>query len=140
MWECPDFYPVSSGDKKGLDTSFEGNNTIHVLKASFNNREYYVIGNYDPIKDQFFVIGNDFMVSNTQFQYDYGRFYASKSFYDGANQRRVLWGWVNEGDSQSDDVKKGWSGLQVNIFGPYYFFHTLDSDSQNVNKWDKSRN
>ncbi|XP_023733615.1 beta-fructofuranosidase, insoluble isoenzyme CWINV1 [Lactuca sativa] len=112
MWECPDFYPVSSGDKKGLDTSFEGNNTIHVLKASFNNREYYVIGNYDPIKDQFFVIGNDFMVSNTQFQYDYGRFYASKSFYDGANQRRVLWGWVNEGDSQSDDVKKGWSGLQ----------------------------
>ncbi|KAI3690610.1 hypothetical protein L2E82_48739 [Cichorium intybus] len=112
MWECPDFYPVTNGDKKGLDTSVQGNNTLHVLKVSFNSREYYVIGTYDPVKDQFSVVSNDFMVSNTQFQYDYGRYYASKSFYDSVNQRRVLWGWVNEGDSESDAVKKGWSGLQ----------------------------
>lgn len=112
MWECPDFYPVSSSGKNGLDTSYQGNNTIHVLKASFNGHEYYVLGMYDTKMDQFVVAGNDFKVSNTQFRYDYGRFYASKSFYDTAKQRRVLWGWVNEGDSESDARKKGWSGLQ----------------------------
>ncbi|KAI3692550.1 hypothetical protein L6452_32367 [Arctium lappa] len=112
MWECPDFYPVGNGGKRGFDTSEQGNNTMYVLKASYNNREYYVIGNYDEKTDRFGVVGNDFMVSNTEFQYDYGRFYASKSFYDNAKQRRVIWGWVNEGDSESDAVKKGWSGLQ----------------------------
>ncbi|XP_024963941.1 beta-fructofuranosidase, insoluble isoenzyme CWINV1-like [Cynara cardunculus var. scolymus] len=112
MWECPDFYPVANDGKRGLDTSVQGNNTMHVLKTSYNSREYYVIGNYDAKADRFGVIGNDFTVSSTQLQYDYGRFYASKSFYDNAKQRRVLWGWVNEGDSGSDAVKKGWSGLQ----------------------------
>ena len=116
MWECPDFYPVSSSGKNGLDTSYQANNTIHVLKASFNGHEYYVLGMYDTKVDQFVVAGNDFKVSNTQFQYDYGRFYASKSFYDTAKQRRVLWGWVNEGDNESDARIKGWSGLQVSHF------------------------
>ena len=27
--------------------------------------------------------------------------------------RRVLWSWANETDSQADDVAKGWSGVQV---------------------------
>ncbi|GJR12181.1 putative reverse transcriptase domain-containing protein [Tanacetum coccineum] len=112
MWECPDFYPVSSSDKNGLDMSYQGNNTIHVLKASFNSHEYYVLRMYDPKMDLFVVVGDDFKVSNARFQYDYGRFYASKSFYDTAKQRRVLWGWVNEGDSESHARKKGWSGLQ----------------------------
>ncbi|KAL8239062.1 hypothetical protein R6Q59_015629 [Mikania micrantha] len=112
MWECPDFYPVSKDGKNGVDASFQGNNTMHVLKASFNSHEYYVIGTYDPKMDQFLAVTDDFRVSNTQFQYDYGKFYASKSFYDSAKQRRVLWGWVNEGDSESDAIKKGWSGLQ----------------------------
>ncbi|KAJ0664410.1 putative fructan beta-(2,1)-fructosidase [Helianthus annuus] len=67
---------------------------------------------YDPQMDQFLLATSDFNVSNTQLQYDYGRFYASKSFYDGAKKRRVLWGWVNEGDNPSDAFKKGWSGLQ----------------------------
>ncbi|KAI7744861.1 hypothetical protein M8C21_017458 [Ambrosia artemisiifolia] len=112
MWECPDFYPVSTIGKDGIDTSFQGNNTMHVLKVSFNSHEYYVIGTYDPKIDQFLVVNNDFSVSTTQFRYDYGRFYASKSFYDSAKKRRVLWGWVNEGDLDLDDVKRGWSGLQ----------------------------
>ncbi|KAK9065568.1 hypothetical protein SSX86_014969 [Deinandra increscens subsp. villosa] len=112
MWECPDFYPVSNVGKNGIDASFQGNNTMHVLKVSYNSHEYYVIGTYDPKTDLFLAVTHDFRVSNTQFQYDYGRFYASKSFYDSAKQRRVLWGWVNEGDSQSDAIKKGWSGLQ----------------------------
>ncbi|KAM0070469.1 putative glycosidase [Helianthus debilis subsp. tardiflorus] len=112
MWECPDFYPVSNTGKDGIDTSFQGNNTMHVLKVSFDSHDYYVIGMYDPQMDQFLLATSDFNVSNTQLQYDYGRFYASKSFYDGAKKRRVLWGWVNEGDNPLDAFKKGWSGLQ----------------------------
>ncbi|KAK1417902.1 hypothetical protein QVD17_27037 [Tagetes erecta] len=112
MWECPDFYPVSSVGKNGIDVSFQGNNTVHVLKASYNGHEYYVIGSYDPQTDQFLAVTQDFRVSNMQLRYDYGRFYASKSFYDSAKQRRVLWGWVDEGDSELDAIKKGWSGLQ----------------------------
>ncbi|GJX36955.1 beta-fructofuranosidase, insoluble isoenzyme CWINV1-like protein [Tanacetum coccineum] len=49
----------------------------------------------------------DFMDSRGSLQYDYGRFYhASKSFYDGDKKRRVLWSWINEGDSEPDDNKK----------------------------------
>ncbi|GJX41941.1 retrotransposon protein, putative, ty1-copia subclass [Tanacetum coccineum] len=63
MWECPDFYPVSSSEKNGLYTSYQGNNTIHVLKASFNSKEYYVLGMYDPKMDLFVVVGNDFKLN-----------------------------------------------------------------------------
>ncbi|MCI05228.1 beta-fructofuranosidase insoluble isoenzyme CWINV1-like, partial [Trifolium medium] len=45
-------------------------------------------------------------------RYDYGKFYASKSFFDYAKNRRILWGWVNESDSTQDDIEKGWAGLQ----------------------------
>ncbi|XP_076940242.1 beta-fructofuranosidase, cell wall isozyme-like [Bidens hawaiensis] len=112
MWECPDFYPVSNLSKDGIDTSFQGNSTMHVLKASFNSSDYYVIGRYDPKVDQFHVVTNDFSVSNTQLRYDYGKFYASKTFYDDAKKRRVLWGWVAEVDDALDAIKRGWSGLQ----------------------------
>ncbi|KVF36770.1 Concanavalin A-like lectin/glucanase superfamily [Cynara cardunculus var. scolymus] len=111
MWECPDFYPVSLNGKDGLDTSVQGKNVRHVLKASFNSRDHYVVGNYDPKTDQY-EVDTDFMDGRARLQYDYGRFYASKSFYDGANKRRILWSWIDEGDSESDDIKKGWSGLQ----------------------------
>ncbi|KAK9077704.1 hypothetical protein SSX86_006041 [Deinandra increscens subsp. villosa] len=53
MWECPDFYPVVVDGKKGLDASAQGKNIKHVLKASFNNSDYYVLGNYDPKTDQY---------------------------------------------------------------------------------------
>ncbi|KAD4178756.1 hypothetical protein E3N88_27347 [Mikania micrantha] len=111
MWECPDFYPVIVNGKNGLDASAQGKNIRHVLKASFNNYDYYVLGNYDPKTDRY-MVDVDFMDSNGSLRYDYGRFYASKSFYDGKKKRRILWSWVNEGDSDSDAISKGWSGLQ----------------------------
>ena len=46
-------------------------------------------------------------------RYDYGNFYASKSFFDPSKNRRILWAWANESDSKEDDVKKGWAGIQV---------------------------
>nr|AFK35670.1 unknown [Lotus japonicus] len=45
-------------------------------------------------------------------RFDYGKFYASKSFFDYPKNRRILWGWVNESDSSTDDIEKGWVGLQ----------------------------
>ncbi|KAL7112234.1 hypothetical protein ACP275_05G139400 [Erythranthe tilingii] len=114
MWECPDFYPVINGEKNGVDTSVvNGVGVRHVLKASFNDHDYYVIGKYDEKGDGFSVLDDvDFMDDEVQLRYDYGLFYASKTFYDEAKKLRVLWGWVAEADSQSDDVGKGWSGLQ----------------------------
>lgn len=109
MWECPDFYPVSV---KGIG---KGRETKYVLKASlpgFNLQDHYVMGNYDPQTD-IFVVDTDFMDSALQLRYDYGRFYGSKSFLDSGKDRRVLWGWIEETDSKSADIEKGWSGLQV---------------------------
>ncbi|KAI3454147.1 hypothetical protein Pfo_010810 [Paulownia fortunei] len=111
MWECPDFYPVSTHGKNGLDTSANGADIKHVLKASFNDHDNYIIGTYDSKTDGF-TVDVDFMDDSVQLRYDYGIFYASKTFYDGAKKRRILWGWVTEADSESDDIDKGWSGLQ----------------------------
>ncbi|KAJ0601800.1 putative fructan beta-(2,1)-fructosidase [Helianthus annuus] len=115
FWECPDFYPVICNGKSGLDTSVisvQGKDIKHVLKASFNNQDYYIMGKYDPESDHYDVDA-DFMKSKGWLRYDYGRFYASKSFYDGDKKRRILWSWVCEGDTAPDAIEKGWSGLQT---------------------------
>ncbi|KAE8689091.1 Beta-fructofuranosidase, insoluble isoenzyme CWINV3 [Hibiscus syriacus] len=39
-------------------------------------------------------------------------FYASKTFFDSDKKRRILWGWILEFDHTTDDIEKGWSGLQ----------------------------
>ncbi|MFS7949891.1 putative sucrose:sucrose fructosyltransferase [Helianthus anomalus] len=44
-------------------------------------------------------------------RYDYGKFYASKTFYDPSKKRRVLWGYVGETDLQKDDIKKEWAKM-----------------------------
>ncbi|CAI9093709.1 OLC1v1025182C2 [Oldenlandia corymbosa var. corymbosa] len=115
MWECPDFYPVSVNGTNGLDTSVMDTNTKHVLKASINMDNYmrdsYVIGTYEPETDEF-VVDVDFKDKSVDLRYDYGVFYASKTFYDSLKRRRVMWGWVLEADSKLDDINKGWAGLQ----------------------------
>lgn len=112
MWECPDFYPVSINSKNGVDSSARRKFTKHVLKASFNSSDHYILGDYTPKRDRY-LVDTDFMDNGLDLRYDYGKFYASKTFYDGAKKRRILWGWVTESDSESDDIRKGWSGLQV---------------------------
>ncbi|KAJ1381156.1 Glycosyl hydrolase family 32, N-terminal [Sesbania bispinosa] len=114
MWECPDFYPVSLKGKEGLDTTDEGNHVKHVLKNSLDvtRFEYYTLGTYFPNKDRY-------IPENTSedgwggLRYDYGNFYASKSFFDPSRNRRILWGWANESDTKEDDVNKGWAGIQA---------------------------
>ncbi|MBA0810544.1 hypothetical protein Gohar_002527 [Gossypium harknessii] len=111
MWECPDFYPVSIDGKNGVDTSSLDKFTKHVLKASFDSSDHYVLGNYTAVTDNFSV-DTDFLDNGSDLRYDYGNFYASKTFFDSAKKRRILWAWIQESDSTTDDIKKDWSGLQ----------------------------
>ncbi|CAN6286916.1 unnamed protein product [Urochloa humidicola] len=112
MWECPDFYPVTTtspvagGAGAGV--------TKHVLKVSLDltRFEYYTFGEYDHATDTY-VPDAALADGNGGLRYDYGNFYASKTFLDTGKQRRVLWGWANESDSTADDIRKGWAGVQA---------------------------
>ncbi|XP_058104576.1 beta-fructofuranosidase, soluble isoenzyme I-like [Magnolia sinica] len=113
MWECVDFYPVSMSGKNGLDTSANGLGVKHVLKASLDDdkNDYYAIGMYDHEKD-IWTPDNAELDVGIGIRYDYGHFYASKTFYDQNKERRVLWGWIRETDSEKTDIEKGWASLQ----------------------------
>ncbi|KAL5755700.1 hypothetical protein ACOSP7_020106 [Xanthoceras sorbifolium] len=114
MWECPDFFPVSTTGQNGIDTSMVGPNVKHVVKASLDDtkHEYYTIGTYNITLDRYFADKGS-VESDLGLRYDYGKFYASKTFFDHEKNRRILWGWINESSSVADDVKKGWSGIQA---------------------------
>ncbi|KAL2939217.1 Beta-fructofuranosidase insoluble isoenzyme 1 [Bienertia sinuspersici] len=116
MWECPDFFPVSTRHNYGLDTSSLGQNMKHVLKVSLDvtRFEYYTIGNYDPIKDRYYP-DNVAIDGWNGLRYDYGNFYASKSFFDSQKERRILWGWANESWSPDTASIKGWAGIQADV-------------------------
>ncbi|XP_050285566.1 fructan 6-exohydrolase-like [Quercus robur] len=114
MWECPDFFPVLINSKLGVDTSTLGPDVKHVLKVSLDDTkyEYYTIGTYNPDKD-IYVPDNGSVESDLGLRYDYGKFYASKTFFDSLKNRRILWGWLNESSIPADDIKKGWAGIQA---------------------------
>ncbi|KAL6137510.1 hypothetical protein ACLB2K_062802 [Fragaria x ananassa] len=112
MWECPDFFPVSKTSLVGLDTSINDADVKHVLKVSLKNKDTYKIGTYNVGKD-IYIPDKGSLENNSGLRYDYGKFYASKTFFDSAKNRRILWGWINESSSVNDDIKKGWSGIQA---------------------------
>ncbi|KAJ8426208.1 hypothetical protein Cgig2_028298 [Carnegiea gigantea] len=113
MWECPDFFPVLVRGQNGLDTYMTGENVKYVFKVSLDvtRFEYYTIGTYDPHKDRYYPDKGSFDGWDG-LRYDYGNFYASKSFFDPKKGRRILWGWVNESSTILEDILKGWSGIQ----------------------------
>ncbi|KAF6133892.1 hypothetical protein GIB67_040656 [Kingdonia uniflora] len=113
MWECIDFYPVSTTIENGLDTSVNGPNIKHVMKASLDNdkNDYYALGTYD-LERNVWTPDNPELDVGIGMRYDYGKYYASKTFYDQNKQRRVLWGWIKETDSERSDIAKGWASLQ----------------------------
>lgn len=98
VWECPELY------------SYEGK---HVLKVSLleTGIDHYILGRYDEEKD-LFVPDKEFSEHLNWPRYDYGRFYASKSFLD-QEERRIMWSWSNESDTISNAVEKGWAGIQT---------------------------
>jgi beta-fructofuranosidase len=119
MWECPDFYPLEAGyADQGLETSaspggLKSNKVKYVLKNSLDLRryDYYTVGTYDENAERY--VPDDAAGDEHHLRYDYGNFYASKTFYDPARRRRVLWGWANESDAAAHDVAKGWAGIQA---------------------------
>lgn len=112
MWECVDFFPVSTNLDNGLDTSVNDDGVKHVMKVSLDEErhDYYAIGTYNESIADFVPddINKDVGIG---LRYDYGVFYASKTFYDQSKKRRVLWSWVAESDSEYVDVEKGWASL-----------------------------
>ncbi|XP_044484093.1 acid beta-fructofuranosidase [Mangifera indica] len=113
MWECVDFYPVSTTIENGLDTSVNGPGVKHVMKTSLDDdrHDYYALGTYYETNGTWFPDNPEIDVG-IGIRYDYGIFYASKTFYDQHTGRRILWGWIGESDSEIADVKKGWASLQ----------------------------
>ncbi|RZC68366.1 hypothetical protein C5167_031621 [Papaver somniferum] len=114
MWECPDFFPVAVDGKQGLDTSVLGPKVKHVFKVSLDDtkHDYYTIGTYNLEKDKY-TPDKGSIDNDSGLRFDYGKFYASKTFFDNEKNRRVLWGWANESSCVADDIKKGWAGLQA---------------------------
>ncbi|KAG2569559.1 hypothetical protein PVAP13_7NG428000 [Panicum virgatum] len=133
MVECPDLFAVKQHGKDGLNTSANGPGVSHVLKLSVMDtlQDYYMVGRYDDAADTFVPAeperGDD--VRNWR-RFDYGHVYASKSFFDARKNRRVLWSWANESDSQADDVARGWSGVQT---VPRKLW--LDKDGKQLRQW-----
>uniref|UniRef100_A0ACD6A3W5 Uncharacterized protein n=1 Tax=Avena sativa TaxID=4498 RepID=A0ACD6A3W5_AVESA len=103
MWECIDFYPV--GGKNGGEE-------LYVIKESSDDdrHDWYALGRYDAKANTFTPVDteNDLGIG---LRYDWGKFYASKTFYDPAKERRILWSWIGETDSERADVAKGWASL-----------------------------
>lgn len=114
MWECPDFFPVPLSGMMGAETSSNDPTVKHVLKISANDKkhDYYSVGTYVAENDSF-VPESANLDAGIGLRYDYGKFYASKSFFDQNKDRRVLFGWVNESDSQETDIRKGWASIMV---------------------------
>ncbi|RWW88709.1 hypothetical protein BHE74_00002402 [Ensete ventricosum] len=115
MWECPDLYPVALEGNQGLDTGVsKGAGVKHVFKVSLDETrfDYYTVGKYYPKADKYIPDANS-RDDRNGLRYDYGNFYASKSFYDPGKKRRILWGWANESDSAHADKEKGWAGVQA---------------------------
>ncbi|XP_020593942.1 beta-fructofuranosidase 1-like [Phalaenopsis equestris] len=115
MWECVDFYPVHIDEAVGLDTSVGSGPAVrHVLKASLDDEkhDYYAIGRYFGVNNSWVPDDPEFDVG-VGLRLDYGKYYASKTFYDQNKGRRVLWGWTGETDSEQADLLKGWASIQT---------------------------
>jgi beta-fructofuranosidase len=86
MWECPDFFPL--GDK-------------YVLLYSTERTTRWEVGTFDKSDLRFH--------SERKGILDHGAYYAPRSMEDG-NNRRILWGWVQETRDPAESRKAGWSG------------------------------
>eukprot|EP01138_Halocafeteria_seosinensis_P014222 gb/GECG01014521.1/.p1 GENE.gb/GECG01014521.1/~~gb/GECG01014521.1/.p1 ORF type:complete len:531 (+),score=49.42 gb/GECG01014521.1/:1-1593(+) len=103
IWECPDFFNTSTedagsspGGAKALKYSEK------VLSQTPQSQDWILLGNYN-------VSTQVFQPASSPSLYDYGTWYASKSFYDPVNRERVLWGWIPE-DGPLDG--RDWAGTQ----------------------------
>jgi beta-fructofuranosidase len=114
MWECFDFYPLAPLGKPGLNDSVHGPGIKHLLKASLQDdrHDWYGLGQYNTEADTFIP---DDPANPIGLRYNYGKFFASKSFFDPVKQRRIIWGFINESDPEANDIVKGWNTVLVSF-------------------------
>lgn len=114
MWECVDFFPIPPLGQKGLDGSAHGNLVTYVVKVSLddNNRDYYALVTFDKLQEEF-IPDDPALDAGPGLRYDYGKFHPSKTLFDPVKQRQILFGWLNDSDSEAQDIAKGWSSVQV---------------------------
>ncbi len=115
MWECVDFFPV---DYHTPICNFDTQK--YVLKVSLlgEQRDYYTIGTYDEAAHKF-IPDHPELDIGLGFRLDYGKYYASKSFFDPVKKRQIMWAWVPESCPQEMDLQKGWSSIQVKSTSPH---------------------
>lgn len=105
FWECPDFFEVPGTGK-------------YVMKGSCSG-DWWSLGDYTEVagmkEDTFAALSYEVHGGSTAGlglqKYDFGQFYASKSFYDPAKKRQVLWGWVAE-EGRAPHAGEDWSSIQ----------------------------
>ena len=101
MWECPDFFPLSSVD--GTVSKW-----VLLFGDDSKQKNYYFIGEFDKSKQIF--------IPSPQFAHptilDAGNFYACKTALD-KNGNRFLYGWSPEDRSVSEYSAAGWAGIQT---------------------------
>ncbi|KAI4974179.1 hypothetical protein ZWY2020_047459 [Hordeum vulgare] len=113
MYECIDMYAVGGGRKASDMYNSTAEGVLYVLKESSDDdrRDYYALGRFDAAANTWTPIDAGLELG-VALRYDYGRYDASKSFYDPVKQRRIVWGYVVETDSWTADAAKGWANLQ----------------------------
>jgi beta-fructofuranosidase len=89
MWECPDFFPLGTGDK-------------HVLIYSTQGKTIWHSGTFDRATMLFH--------PERAGQLDFGSYYAPKTQLD-AHGNRILWGWLPETRPEAEYSRAGWSGM-----------------------------
>ncbi|XBI05823.1 hypothetical protein VPH35_133931 [Triticum aestivum] len=113
MYECIDMFAVGGGRKASDMYNSTAKDVLYVLKESSDDdrRDYYALGRFDAAANTWTPIDTERELG-VALRYDYGRYDASKSFYDPVKERRIVWGYVVETDSWSADAAKGWANLQ----------------------------
>uniref|UniRef100_A0A8R7V1Z7 Uncharacterized protein n=1 Tax=Triticum urartu TaxID=4572 RepID=A0A8R7V1Z7_TRIUA len=113
MYECIDMFVVGGGRKASDMYNSTAKDVLYVLKESSDDdrRDYYALGRFDAVANTWTPIDTERELG-VSLRYDYGRYDASKSFYDPVKNRRIVWGYVVETDSSSADAAKGWANLQ----------------------------
>ncbi|CAM0908432.1 unnamed protein product [Alopecurus aequalis] len=106
MWECMDFFPVGGGDNSSSEV-------LYVIKASMDDErhDYYALGRYYVAANMWTPLDPELDLG-IGLRYDWGKLYASTTFYDPVKRRRVMLGYVGETDSRRSDEAKGWASIQ----------------------------
>uniref|UniRef100_A0A453QAQ6 Glycosyl hydrolase family 32 N-terminal domain-containing protein n=1 Tax=Aegilops tauschii subsp. strangulata TaxID=200361 RepID=A0A453QAQ6_AEGTS len=118
-YECIDLYAVGGGRKASDMYNSTAEDVLYVLKESSDDdrHDWYSLGRFDAAANKWTPIDEELELG-VGLRYDWGKYYASKSFYDPVKKRRVVWAYVGETDSERADITKGWANLQVTITLP----------------------